>query len=99
MSRPSPPTLAGPALNRAVTPFAAASIPPEFSSNPKFPVIVTKLLMETLNPVTATLCVFGAAWIVALISLTSPSAGSRCNPSPSCSNPPKPSSRSRCSGR
>ena len=66
----------------------------EFSSNPKFPVIVTpKLLMETFNPVTATLSVPGAAWIIALIPpIVSPSAEPHCNPSSkSCSNPPKPS--------
>ena len=69
--------------------------PARLPSNPKFPVIVTKLEIDTLNPVTATLSVPGAAWIIALIPPTSPSAEPRCNPSSSCSNPPKTSSRSR----
>ena len=69
MSRPSPRRSPDPrsasCSSRCSPPL---SIPPEFSSNPKLPVIVTKLLKLTRStPVTATLCVSGAAWIVALI--------------------------------
>src|SRR5207248_8216365 len=59
------PSVAGPALKVAVTPLATAWMPLAFFWKAKSPLRCTKLEISTLNPVMATLWVFGATSIVA----------------------------------